>query len=281
MISARKNYFQMVVLIVASTFSLASPNVFADDKCGNSKVKGKHDILLCKEGFSVGYSNNNKGPVWVSYKIDRSSQIRAESNPRYRPIFREDAALKEKDRVLPTSYHGSDYDRGMILDSSLATSKKSFDDTRVMSATLPLLTEFNRYDYGNNGAWSVIRKLDGPAAYRHEKIVVIAGPVFAGEPKKINGVRVPDYMFKILYEPYGNKSLAIVIPHKKNNANKIGSYITSINCIEKHTGLKFSIDESLKRKVLKDLKNGVALNVNDWAMLDGNKSKAKCELKGV
>ncbi len=129
----------------------------------------------------------------------------------------------------------------------------------------------------NQGIWRNLEEITGGWANKFRKVWVITGPIFKsknfkfiGDPKEIP-VAIPDEFFKIVVKENNSTGipdiLAFIYPQKKSNgkefSNSCGSYkpqdhlkyLTSVNNIQRKTGLKFfnnlNLAPAKKRKLLK------------------------------
>jgi endonuclease G len=91
----------------------------------------------------------------------------------------------------------------------------------------------------NRGKWkSLETKVRKWAKYKGE-IHVVSGPIFKNNISVIggNGVTVPGYYFKIIYNPE-NGMIAFVFPNEKAN-NSLDKYIVTVDWVEDMTGIDF------------------------------------------
>lgn len=103
-----------------------------------------------------------------------------------------------------------------------------------------------------NGAWRRAEDFEYEVSKRSKEIFIVSGPIVSKTSKKIgpNKVCIPDSMFKILYHPEKRIGFAFIIPNHKER-KKYHTYATSINEVEKVTGINFfhELDDSFEEIV--------------------------------
>ena len=83
---------------------------------------------------------------------------------------------------------------------------------------------------------------------------MITGPVFGAAPKKLRGgVAVPEAFFLIVIDETEGKlrTLAFVVPQEAATTDDPGRYVTSIDEIQRRTGLDFltELDDVAEKQV--------------------------------
>jgi endonuclease G len=106
-----------------------------------------------------------------------------------------------------------------------------------MSNITPQLHGFNA------GVWRELElKIATSYPARYGEVWVLAGPVFGARPAKLRGgVRVPEAFFLIVIDENEGKlrTLALILPHDGSIPGDIARHITSIEEIQRRTGLDF------------------------------------------
>jgi endonuclease G len=109
-------------------------------------------------------------------------------------------------------------------------------ETFLMTNICPQSPDLNRK------IWQKLEKLETEYAQNFETVWVITGPVFDEHIQQLkNGIEIPDAFFKILFdEQQGNlRTLAFLIPQTVTGKEPIEKFITSIDEIERLSGLDF------------------------------------------
>ncbi len=202
---------------------------------GQPKTASQTKLLpLDNIGFHVGYCDERRNPLWVAYRLDAKDFEHRLSRPKGFAIDH-----RTLSRVDPKEYAKSGYDRGHLAPNSAIATRYGRDaqlETFKMSNIVPQTPELNRR------VWQRLEKLEEDYANNRGSIWVIAGPVFDEHIKTIgSNIEVPDAFFKIIIdeEEQGIKALAFLIPQTVTGKEPVEHFLTSIDEIEKLTGLDF------------------------------------------
>lgn len=237
---AAKYFLASLLSLSAATHSNASegfadcPQFFAK---GQSPIVGRHPThrALCYEAFAILHSGESKTPVFVAEKLNRAS-IAATGEKRTDKFF-PDARLRSAERANLEDYKGSGFDRGHMAPAGNMPTVQAMAQSFSLANMVPQAPEHNR------GVWaktveSATRKYASRAT---GDIYVITGPVYvpsiAMSPSIGSGkVRVPKYLFKLVYDEQKNKAWAFW--HENANSTQ-GSAPISYEELVKRTGIKF------------------------------------------
>lgn len=184
--------------------------------------------------YSLSYNEKHEQAEWTAHILKESDIT---TNNFERPYFEIDEMVKTG-AAHWRNYKKSGYDRGHLVPAGDRTaSKKVYDETFLTSNISPQEHEFNA------GIWNRLEQKTRYYAKRYDELYVITGPVFKGNMDEIGteNVTVPHSFFKILYRQDKNgsqKMLAFLLPHKASDL-AIYDYVTSVDEIEKETGLDF------------------------------------------
>jgi len=120
-------------------------------------------------------------------------------------------------------------------------------ETFLLSNMSPQLSGFNR------AIWKGLENRERKWARKRGKLHVITGPVYAtGLSKKMMGrVPVPSHFYKILFDPTKGEALSFLIQHRALNTASLDRFRTSINQIEKTTGIDFlsGLDDKIEDEI--------------------------------
>ena len=204
--------------------------------------------VLVNEGYVVGYSDAYGGPLWAAYRVrDLPTLPRPASRPEKFEMDRRTAA-----RVKPEEYSGSGYDRGHLAPNyAIATryGTKAQRETFLMSNITPQLHRLNA------GLWRELEmKIATSYPARYSEVWVLTGPVFGDNPRRLRGgVVVPDAFFLIVIDESEGKlrTLALIVPQEAPANAEPSSYLTSIETIQRRTGLDFlsEIEDAAEREI--------------------------------
>ena len=102
------------------------------------------------------------------------------------------------------------------------------------------------------GIWQRLFSRERGWARKRGKLLVLSGPVFAvNVAKRAVGLSAPTHYFKILFDPNRRETLSFLIPHKALNAGSLGAFRSSIDRIERVTGIDFlaGLDNKLENRL--------------------------------
>lgn len=202
---------------------------------GHPRTASSTSLTVLKNiAYHSGYCEERRNPLWVAYRLDAKTAGERLKRPKG---FKVD--MRTLSRVLPNDYSKSGYDRGHMAPNSAIAQRYGLDaqhETFLMSNIVPQSPELNRK------VWQRLEKLEEEYANRLETVWVITGPVFDQHIQTLaNRIEIPDAFYKILFdEEKGNmRALAFLIHQGVTGKETIESFLTSIDEIEKLTGLDF------------------------------------------
>ena len=102
------------------------------------------------------------------------------------------------------------------------------------------------------GIWQRLFSRERGWARKRGKLLVLSGPVFAvNVAKRAVGLSAPTHYFKILFDPNRRETLSFLIPNKELNAGSLGTFRSSIDRIERVTGIDFlaGLDDKLENRL--------------------------------
>ena len=187
--------------------------------------------LLCREGYADGHDPETKGPRWV---IERLKLGNFSGPAQRKDNFRADPDLVKGRRAELADYSGSGLDRGhMAAAANMVFSQRAMDESFYLSNMVPQNPGLNR------GQWARLEEEVRNLVGKRETLFVITGPVF--RTNRVIGessVRVPDALFKVIFDPNRRQVIAFLIPKETIDRFDATIYRTNIEEIETQTGLK-------------------------------------------
>ena len=102
------------------------------------------------------------------------------------------------------------------------------------------------------GIWQRLFSRERGWARKRGKLLVLSGPVFAvNVAKRAVGLSAPTHYFKILFDPNRRETLSFLIPNKALNAGSLGTFRSSIDRLERVTGIDFlaGLDDRLENRL--------------------------------
>jgi len=192
---------------------------------------------LCYEAFAILHSGESKTPVYVAQRLNRRSVEDADEKRATR--FFADARLPRAERAELEDYKRSGYSRGHMAPAG------DMPTATAMAQSFSLANMVPQDIQHNGGAWAKIEQDTRHYARRAKgDVFVITGPVFTPQSQRIgqNGVMVPTYLFKLVFDPSRNRAWA----HWQENreGERVGRPISYRELVER-TGVEFLPDARL------------------------------------
>jgi endonuclease G len=206
----------------------------------------KTDLVLNRDGYSLGYSFDKKCALWVSAIISkRSIGIDMERSDK----FYADPDIPEDYRLKPDDFKNTGYDKGHLApNSAIDFSRKSNDQTFAMSNIALQDPKLNRQ------SWKSLEGLIEDWARTKGKLCFITGPVYNKRPEKVNGVPLPKSFYKVIYSFKHERCIGFIIPNKDIPAHDLWKYAMSVAEVEKETEYRFfdqlnKADQKIKKEL--------------------------------
>ena len=159
---------------------------------------------LCFSSFAVMHSGRSRTPLYVVERLNKDILIAAKSNQRSTKFYAE-ARLPVEERAELADYKHSGFDRGHMASAG------DMDTSEAMAQSFSLSNMVPQAPINNRKAWSSIETATRKYVMRAQgDVFVMTGPVFGQAPKTVNSGRmwVPDYLFKLVYDPNTGRSWA-------------------------------------------------------------------------
>ena len=212
----------------------ACTQFFAKGKAPSFQAKPKHRAL-CFDAFAVLHSGESKTPVFVAQRLNRSAI--ADANEKRADKFYEEGRLPASERAKLDDYKNSGWSRGHMAPAGDMPTPQAMAQSFSLANMVPQAIKHN------GGAWAntVENATRKYAARASGNVYVITGPVY--EPDVLNSpsvgpgrVRVPAYLFKLVYDEDRNRAWA----HWHENADSTkGARPISYQDLVKRTGVEF------------------------------------------
>ena len=235
------------------------------------ELKPGEDLIEHSALFLV-YDEQHEQSKWVAHKI---SQNISEGSVGRTNDFREDTLIKtgsasEKDYFTKSlneqgkySYNGYGFDRGHLAPSAdFRWSKTALSESYFYSNMSPQLPEFNRK------GWAKLENaLRNYVIKKNVDLFIVTGPVLNDQLKtieqSINQMSLPEYFYKVVYDPINQKCLAYLIPHKIIEY-PLEYYGISVDSLEQITGINFfyNLDNNLENRIEKQSDYSFILSKN-------------------
>lgn len=188
--------------------------------------------ILQKTGFTVGYSEQYRIPLWVAWQLTREE---VDGNiPK--DNFSEDPEVTCQADNL--DYKGSGWSRGhMAPAADMKWNAKAMHECCMMTNICPQKAELNQ------GSWQKLeRKCRETYAQKYGSVYIVCGPLLGEQPSTIgtHDVVVPDGFFKVLLvkAPTGWQAIGFVYANNEG-PHGMQQAACSVDEVEALTGLDF------------------------------------------
>ena len=250
---------RLVVLFYFLAFVSATQSHAAEDfaQCPQFFVKGMAPVVpahtkhraLCYDAFAILHSGESKTPVFVAQKLNREAIAEADEMRTNR--FFPDARLRCVQRATLDDYKGSGFDRGHIAPAG------DMPTAQAMAQSFSLANMVPQAPLHSRGVWASTVELATRkyAARAAGDVYVITGPVYvpsiALSPSIGSGqVRVPKYLFKLVYDEHANRAWAYW--HENTNTTRASPPISHHELVQR-TGIFFAWGQVGAMRVLGQL----------------------------
>ena len=205
--------------------------------------------ILYREGYVLSHNRQTKIANWASYHLKDSYVV--DTVPRSEN-FKADPDLPKGERAELADYEGGGYDRGHLVPADdMKRNQRTMSESFYLSNMTPQVPGFNR------GIWRILESKVQKWAKERKSIYVMTGPIFAESARKTigpNHVTVPMHYYKIVVSednPEKLNAIAFIIPNEGRPSSELPGFITTIDEIERRTGLNFlnELDEVTQRRV--------------------------------
>jgi endonuclease G len=189
------------------------------------------DLVLDRDGYSVGYSFKYKAALWVSYIMSKGSVgINVERGDN----FYADPDIPEQARVEPDNFRNTGYDKGHLApNAAIDFSRYSNNQTFLMSNIVLQRPELNRR------AWGSLEGIIRGWTHTKGKLIITTGPLYDKKPEQINDIPLPKSFYKVVYSFKHKRCIGFILPNESVNARQLWNHVMSVKEVEKETGHHF------------------------------------------
>jgi endonuclease G len=171
------------------------------------RVPNAHQLKvrpLCYDAFAVLHSGVTKTPLFVAEQLNKEHLDDAKGEKRTNRFFA-DARLPSSERAQLEDYKRSGWSRGHMAPAA------DMPTAQAMAQSFSLANMVPQAPINNQRAWAGIEKATRKYVMRAQgDVYVITGPVFGENLETIGagGVRVPKYLYKLVYDATTNRAWA-------------------------------------------------------------------------
>lgn len=194
---------------------------------------------LCFNAFAVLYNGQTKTPLVVVERLNRATLLQARQQHRTDKFYPE-ARLPRAERAELDDYRGSGYSRGHMAPAG------DMGTPEAMAQSFSLANMVPQNQVHNAGAWSKLEQDTRKYVMRARgDVYVYTGPLFDAAPATVGRghVRVPSYLFKLVYDPGTGKSWAHVQANRADS--RAGPPLQYADFVQR-TGLRLLSSDSTR-----------------------------------
>lgn len=251
--------FVLVAAIMTNSFilnnAIANEAFCADHlKYGAPSNPNNENIKVCREGYALMFNIKTKTPIWVVEHLKNSNVFGSATRA---AKFKPDPEIPTKYQAKASDYKKTGFDQGhMAPAADFSQNQQLMDESFYFSNVVPQVADNNRH------IWASLEKKIRTWLDKRQDLYVITGPVFkGGKVNQVMGrseVAIPDYLYKIVYDPKTQNSISFLVPNQELEAKELPKFIATISDVEKATGLNFiSIMDAKSLAELKNKKSGM------------------------
>ena len=208
-------------------------------QCPHFFAQGKPPVVaprpklreLCYEAFAILHSGESRTPVYVAQRLNRKSV--EDADEKRADKFFSDARVPSAERAELSDYKNSGYSRGHMAPAG------DMPTPAAMAQSFSLANMVPQDAKHNGGAWAKIERDTRHYVLRAKgDVFVITGPVFTPDSPRIgaNGVMVPTYIFKLVYDQQAQRAWA---HWHENKADERAGKPISYRELVQRTGIEF------------------------------------------
>lgn len=207
----------------------------------------KDEKVTEHKAYCLVYDEKHEQAKWVAHIIPteiitgnntRSNDFRVDSLISTGSTCDDDYFIATLQKDSTYIYDGFGYDRGHLAPSAdFKWSKEALSESYFYSNMSPMKPEFNR------GGWSLLEDLLRTYVIENNvDLYVVTGPVLNDSlaiiERSINKVSIPEYFFKIAYDPTNSRAIAFLMPNTEI-LYPTEYYAVKIDSVENITGINF------------------------------------------
>jgi endonuclease G, mitochondrial len=257
-------------MLLAGCGALMSPRInhLALGNPSNATPTGltPNNYLMTKPQFALSYNRTRGIPNWVSWQLDRGWLGDVERQNDFRP----DPALPETwERVTPTDYRRSGYDRGHLAPSGDRTNTPTNNSaTFLMTNIIPQAADVNR------GAWNDLEQYCRYLVAQGRTLYVVAGGYGKQAAIAAGKIIPPNRVWKVvvvLDSPdqginAQTRAISVDMPNQNGNPDvPWTAFAVSVDHLERKTGYDFlsKVPQSVQDQIEAVVDQGVSAETKD------------------
>lgn len=208
--------------------------------------------MICYKSYASMFNKTNKIADYTvehSFKKNILDQEFERTNK-----FIPDPNFDKKYQAATKDYAGTDYDRGHLVPAAnMAFDEQTMDECFYLTNIVPQNQNMNRniwkkleeqtrkWVINKNDLYIITGDISCIGKCQNETIIISNNVYRNMNTRQImtNNVVIPRFMYKILYDPKTKQMIAFVMPNVELGKDPIKKYVTTVDEVEKITGLDF------------------------------------------
>ena len=191
-------------------------------------------VLLCRLAYAVSYNTAHKTPDWVAYHLTESE---THGNFLRTHDYHHDPELSAGDSAHAADFrHSGDVPGQLVPSRDMIWSARAMDESYLLSSVVPMNRAMEQ------GVWATLQQKVRDIVQTRGELYIVAGPIYDSKAPKAIGedqVAVPDACYEVIFDPIRVDAIAFIIPNRPEPSQDLPNFITSVNEVEKRTGLNF------------------------------------------
>ena len=190
-------------------------------------------ISICRSGYELLYRPEYKTAYWSAEHIE-AHEVKGKTQRE--DDFQSDPLVPDHLEAQLKDYRNSGFARGHLAPAgNFQDDPKENAESFYLTNMIPQVQKCN-----NSGVWSQLERIVRDWAVGYGELYVVTGPLYEGSLRTIgDGVRVPDGMFKVIWNPKLNQTLGFVVPNTELCKRKPREFVTPVTDIEEFAGMSF------------------------------------------
>jgi len=243
----RLAYLFLTMFLASLLPSMAHASALGD--CNNQIKYGapsNSGILLCRLAYVLSYNSAYKAPNWVGYHLTKAE---IHGNFLRTHDFIPDPEISHNNQANVRDYHHDGYVPAQLVPAKdMIWSARAMNESYLLSSVVPMKRDVYR------GMWEALQKRVRNWVESRGELYIVTGPVYdSPTPRTIgaNHVAVPSAIFEVVFDPVQVDAIAFIIPNHAEHSKNLPNFITSVNEVEKRTGLNFlsNLDDQVETLV--------------------------------
>lgn len=241
----------------------------------------RSSFFICHKGFALQYAVPVRSALWVAQHL-KAEDLDEPTVTREQENFRPDARLPEGITPTPDRFTRTGYDRG-----HLAPAADFVENPAGMSHSFYTSNIVPQDPTMNRGIWARLEKNVRAWAKQKGEVYVVTGPIYYADSRPFSpqgwlsltdgkaqyvieeysrddetrqqkrdrekrmgarAIAVPSHMYKVIYDPAANTSIAFVVPNSGVPSSSLPQYATTVAEVERLTNLRFFPELSMEEQ---------------------------------